>query len=425
MMRHLQRVIISVLMILLAGSLPLSVPANAQETAKTPTVKTLKGAGKPVTKRVVAVAARVAGDDTRTRFIADLDAVVDVNAFALADPYRVVVDMPETEFRFSPEKGEQGRGLIAAYRYGLFAKGKSRIVLDVRGPVRIDRAFVLDPSEGQPARLVIDIVRIDRKDFFENIGIEVPVAPVARAKKGDRKPVPAKKAPRTKPLIVLDPGHGGIDSGAVGRGRVKEKDVVLAFGLALRDTLLKSGRYDVKMTRSDDTFLKLTDRVAFARAHEADLFISLHADSLKARGVRGASIYTLSETASDAQTASLSYNENRADLVAGLKLPDESEDVTDILIQLTRRETKGFSVNFADTFVGSVSKVTKMIRNPHRYDAFIVLKAPDVPSVLVELGFMSNRNDEKLLVSPAWREKTAAAIGRAVDLYFTRRRAAK
>jgi N-acetylmuramoyl-L-alanine amidase len=222
---------------------------------------------------------------------------------------------------------------------------------------------------------------------------------------------------------VLDPGHGGIDNGTRASSGELEKSIVLEFSLMLREQIEKTGKYRVVMTRSDDTFVPLAERVNLARARQAWLFISIHADAL-ARGdgdAQGATIYTLSETASDAASARLAENENRADAIAGLDLSAEPDDVADILIDLARRETKTFSVQFARGLVTEMRNATRLHKDPLRSAGFRVLKAPDVPSVLVELGYVSNRGDLKSLTSEAWRNRTAASIAKAIDTYFATR----
>jgi len=220
-------------------------------------------------------------------------------------------------------------------------------------------------------------------------------------------------------VVVIDPGHGGVDPGAVGRNGTAEKRVVFEFSKVLRDLLNATGRYEVYLTRTSDTFVRLADRVRFAREHHADLFVAVHADSLRSRSVRGATVYTLSERASDREAAALARRENKADLIAGVNLGDESDEVTGILIDLAQRETNNLSVHLARTIVTSLDGVTRLNRRPHRVAGFRVLKAPDIASVLLELGYISNRHDEKLLQSEAWRKKVAKALVAAIGTYFS------
>jgi N-acetylmuramoyl-L-alanine amidase len=366
----------------------------------------------------VATSVRVGGDAQQTRFIVDFSHKVDVRAFTLANPYRVVIDMPQVAFQLPPRAGEAGRGLIKAFRFGLVMQGGSRMVIDLARPARIEKVFVLEPDNGQPARLVLDLAAVDRETFLRAIALDNR-APGT----GANRAVPPPAKADSRPLVVIDPGHGGIDNGTRAASGELEKDIVLEFALLLRDYIEKAGKYRVGMTRTDDTFLPLAERVHVARAHQASLLISIHADAL-ARGdgdAQGATVYTLSETASDATAARLAESENRADVIAGLDLAAEADDVADILIDLARRETKTFSVQFARGLVGEMRKTARMHKEPLKSAGFRVLRAPDVPSVLVELGYVSNRGDLKSLTSQAWRDRAAAAISQAVDTFFMTR----
>jgi len=367
----------------------------------------------------VASAVRVGGDEAQTRLVVDFSHKVDIRAFTLANPYRVVIDMPQVAFQFPARTGENGRGLIKAFRYGLVMQGGSRLVIDLAKPARIDRAFVLESNNEQPARLVLDLVAVDREAFLRAIALENR-APES----GYKRPAPVAAAPDEKPdprpLVVLDPGHGGIDNGTRAPSGEQEKSIVLEFSLLLRDHIEKTGKYRVAMTRTDDSFVPLAERVAIARQRQAGLFVSIHADAL-ARGdgdAQGATIYTLSDRASDAAAARLAESENGSDAIAGLDLSAEPDDVADILFDLARRETKTFSVQFARGLVTEMRNATRMHKEPMRSAGFRVLKAPDVPSVLVELGYVSNRGDLKSLTSEAWRNRTAASIAKAIDTYF-------
>jgi N-acetylmuramoyl-L-alanine amidase len=365
----------------------------------------------------VATDARLGGDDTQTRFVLDLSRKVDLHVFTLADPYRVVVDIPQVTFRLPPKTGETGRGLIKAFRFGLVMPGGSRIVFDAVKPVRVDKAFVVDPADGAPARLVLDLVATDRESFLRKIALDqrfahaqAPPAREQQSSSGD-----------ARPLIVLDPGHGGIDTGTKGPNGQMEKDIVLDFTKRLREKIETAGKYRVLLTRSDDTFVPLAERVRFAREAGAALFISIHADSLPHRegDTQGATIYTLSETATDPAAARLAEQENRADVIAGVDLKDQPDDVAGILIDLAQRETKTFSVQFASKLVGIMKQTTRLHKDPLKSAGFRVLRAPDVPSVLVELGYVSNKEDLQSLSSDSWRDRTANAMASAIDGYFS------
>ena len=365
----------------------------------------------------VATDVRVGGDGKETRFVMDISEKVDIAAFTLSNPYRVVVDLPQMTFNLPSKAGETGRGLIKAFRYGLVMQGGSRVVIDAKGPVRIEKSFVLPPADGQPARLVLDLVAIDRAAFLRNAELEP---------KQTRAP-PRVKAPPVsedpRPLVVIDPGHGGIDNGTKAASGELEKTIVLDFATILRDKLQQTGKYRVAMTRSDDTFIPLAERVRFARNQRAALFVSIHADYLPKREgeAQGATVYTLSENASDAEAARLAEDENRADVIAGVDLTAESSEVADILIDLAQRETKMFSMQFARDLITELKTATRMHKHPQKSAGFMVLKAPDVPSVLLELGYVSTKDDLKQLLSQSWRERTSAALVKAIDAFFSPR----
>lgn len=380
-----------------------------------------------------ASSARLGGDDQRTRFVADISSSIGYSVYVLPDPFRVIIDLPEINFQLPPGQGGAGRGLVTGYRFGLFSPGRSRIVIDASAPVLIEKSFVIPATELKPARLVVDIIKTDRDTFFKNRKSQLE----ARSKAASLTTIPLpkrkpdggfiaglhKKSDRlkktvSKRMIIIDPGHGGIDAGATGKRGLTEKRVVLSVARILKKILLKTERYDVEMTRDDDTFVPLRTRVEYARKHAGDLFISIHADTVKYSSVRGATLYTLSEKASDAEADALAHKENRSDIIAGVDLAEENDVVTDILIDLVLRETKNHSIYFAQTIVKSLGRVTRINKTPHRFAGFAVLKAPDIPSVLLELGFLSNRKDAKLLSSLKWRHRVSRAVAASIDKYF-------
>lgn len=389
---------------------------------------------KPVSSARLPIAseARLAGDDRQTRFILDLDQSISVHAFTLADPYRVVVDIPQVTFQLPPGIGAAGRGLIKAFRYGLVMPGGSRIVFDLSGPARIANATVLEAANGQPPRLVLELEEVDRTTFVETLApasrpelrpalAEAPLAIAAAPSKPDSPAAQAAPAD-ARPVIVIDPGHGGPDNGTQWDG-ASEKNLVLTFSLALRDRIEKSGKYRVVMTRTDDTFIPLDDRVKFARGQSASLFVSIHADALPRRegDAQGASIYTLSDRASDAEAERLAETENKADAIGGVNLTEEPTEVADILIDLAQRETRTFSNRFARLLMTEMKTATRMHKNPLKSAGFRVLKAPDVPSVLVELGYVSNKDDLEHLQSDNWRSRTVGSVAHAIDMFFAKR----
>jgi N-acetylmuramoyl-L-alanine amidase len=368
----------------------------------------------------VALDARLAGDDRRTRLVIDFTRKVEIAAYTVSDPYRVVIDLADVNFDLPASAGRAGRGLVSAFRYGLIARGKARIVLDARGPVKIEKSFVQAEFEDQPARLVIDLVPTDAATFRK---LSEAIRPVENAAAGaSANPNGVRETARAeKPVIVIDAGHGGADSGAKGVHGEDEKDIVLETAKILRSKLEQSGRYHVVMTRNDDTFVPLQQRVEIARAKKAQLFISLHADYIPKRegDARGATVYTVSNRASDREAARLAEKENKADLIGGVDLAKQSDDIINILYDLTHRETQNFSSLFQRTLVGQMkSGGILMHQDAMRSAGFVVLKAPDVPSVLVELGYVSNAEDVKNLTSAEWRDKAANAIAASIDRFF-------
>jgi N-acetylmuramoyl-L-alanine amidase len=404
-----------------SASAPKTVPAQ-----KAPPAEPISPAR--MQKGVVALDARLGGDEQKTRLVVDLSRKVEISAFTTADPYRVIVDLPDVTFDLPAAAGRLGRGLVSAYRYGVIGPGKARIVLDTRGPVAIERSFVLTEFDDQPARLVIDLVTSDRASVQKESSTQKPIAVVAA-------PTPLAAAPRPieqkmplasegRPAIVIDPGHGGGDSGAHSASGDEEKVVVLAVAHRLREKLERLGRYRVVMTRTDDGFVSLADRVKIARDNQAALFVSIHADFLSKRegDARGATVYTVSDRASDAEAARLAEKENKADLISGMDLSAQSEDIVNILYDLTHRETKNFSSLFQRTLVAQMKAGGVLThQDSMRSAGFVVLKAPDIPSVLVELGYLSNPEDTKNLVSDAWRDKTADAMVTAIQAFFATR----
>ena len=368
----------------------------------------------------VATDARLGGDEAQTRFVMDLSRKIDLRVFTLADPYRVVLDIPEVTFALPPKAGESGRGLIKAFRFGLMMPGGSRLVFDLAKPARIDKAFVVDAADGAPARLVLDLAPTDRESFLHKITIENKAVHADLAPPSE----PAPDAGDSRPLVVLDPGHGGIDTGTKAPGgEIMEKNIVLDFADALRQRIEKTGKYRVLMTRTDDTFIPLADRVRVARNAGAALFVSIHADFLPhgEGDAQGATVYTLSDTATDSESERLAEQENRADVIAGVDLKDQPDDVAGILLDLAQRETKTFSIQFAHKLVGAMKSATRLHKEPLKSAGFRVLRAPDVPSVLVELGYVSNKQDLQSLLSDSWRDKTADAMANAIDGYFSTR----
>lgn len=432
--------------------------------------------GSPATVAVhpVATDVQIAADERQTRFVMELDRKISLRAFPLANPYRIVIDIPQVTFQLPPKAGETGKGMIKAFRYGLVMSGGSRIVMDLKRPAKIQKAYVADGDKGEKPRLIVELAPTDRAHFMQALAsasrdtsadtITASIterAPVAGADKSaeagpDIRLVSAQaEEPKVqadqgqpdkahtariqdakasiagagaeladpRPVVIIDPGHGGIDNGTQADSGESEKNIVLDFAKALRDRIEKGGKYRVVMTRDDDTFIPLAERVTIARRHKAALFLSIHADALpKGEGdAQGATVYTLSDTASDSEAAKLADAENKADLIAGINFTEEPTDVADILIDLVHRETKAFSSRFARTLVREMRTVARLHKNPLKSAGFRVLKAPDVPSVLLELGYVSNKADLQLLVNDKWRSRTVSSVAQAVDLFFGKR----
>lgn len=409
----------------------------------------------------VATEMRLGVHPDKTRFVMELSRETAFRLVTERDPWRVAIDLPE--IAFMPPAMPAGRGLIGRLRREPASSGV-RIVLDTTSPVRVAWAEVIPPRDGKPPRFVLDLVQVDATGFVAavlqggtaqsalpavaatpdlrqvqpparsaapaakpqpgpqlaaSVALTPRLVPAAVSGMGVAVPVPrAKPTPPSKPLIVLDPGHGGQDPGAIAVTGAKEKDITLAAALELRRQLLATGRYRVAMTRETDVFVRLRDRVANARALGADLFISLHADSIGRKEVRGLSVYTLSEKATDREADMLAQRENRADAIVGMDLSGEADEVVSILINLAQRDTRNQSLRLASLTVREVGKQVKLLPHPQRSAGFAVLTAPDVPSILVEMGYLSHPADAKLLSSAGHRQKLARGLVRAVDDYF-------
>ncbi|MGL4397695.1 MAG: N-acetylmuramoyl-L-alanine amidase [Hyphomicrobium sp.] len=385
-------------------------------------------AGASTAGDIRAAAARVTGDATSTTFEIDLSEGVTAEVYTLANPYRVIIDLPDVGFDLPAGTGASidGKRLISAFRYGLFAERKARVVIDTPGPTAIAKADMVRAKAGVTLRVVLKAM--DAQTFGVGTGASRR-PPTAASPAAEADPATPKKAPRAKPIIVIDPGHGGVDPGALGRNNVAEKTIVLAVGQALKAAFAASGRYDVRMTRTTDVFVSLDKRLQFSADQDADLFISLHADSIEEReaadSIRGATVYTLSDRASDEQARRKAEKENAADRIAGLDISDSagSEQVKNILIDLLKRETLNFSTDFSNLLVKRLAKAATLSRDPQRSAAFKVLKQTHAPSVLLELGYMSNPKDESDMMTPDWQKRVAGSIALAVDSYFSKRTA--
>jgi N-acetylmuramoyl-L-alanine amidase len=350
---------------------------------------------------------RVVGDASRARIVIDVSQSPDLRWFLVRAPHRLVLELDDVEYRHEDEPVKP-RGLVTDIAFGPVGDSKSRLVLTGEGAFVVENVEILKNEDEPGHRVVIDIVAGSDRQFEAALAEQI-----ASTAGTDAAGQPAER----RFTVVVDPGHGGADSGAKGVSGIHEKTITLAFGLELKKALEDTGRYDVHLTRDRDRFLRLDERVKIARRHEADLFISVHADAIRHRDVRGATVYTVSDSPSDAASAAKAVRENLADQIAGYAAQDAGDEVSDILTDLVRRETDGFSLRFAKALVGQLSDEIGMIKNPHRFAGFQVLKAPDVPSVLVELGYLSNARDEKQLRNAQWRAQASAGIVAAIDLF--------
>jgi N-acetylmuramoyl-L-alanine amidase len=368
--------------------------------------------------------AEIGGDAQHTRYVAFLSKKVEYRIFSIGDPYRIVIDLPEAEIQVPAVR----RGLVASSRSGRLAAGKSRIVIDLTEPALVEKSQLLPSENGVPARLVIELVKSTHKAFAAQIKAPPPLEPQQPAQMAAHTANPADK----RPLIVVDPGHGGVDAGAVGRGTgTPEKAVTLDFCKTLKEKLEATGKYRVISTREEDVFVALDDRASAASLPMADLLISIHADALDVKKlgvkgvqeVRGGTVYTLSDEASDEQAKLLAQNENKADLQAGVgseqAAPAINAEITSILSDLGSRSKKNRSLALANYLIESLKGKMKFNIRPHRSANLRVLKAAGVPAVLVELGYLSNGEDEKLLTSDEWRAATATALANAVHTFMS------
>jgi N-acetylmuramoyl-L-alanine amidase len=400
------------------------------------------------------IGVRVATTAQRARMILDLTGKTDFATATLDQPNRIVVEIKALSVQFDDAPPVAGEGIVGSYAIEVAQEGLARATLNLKQPALVQQAYMLDAVGDQPARLVVDLVLANSDDFANQVADDyaaslnkgTPLANVAPpaapppatsaavpwppAAQTTAEPTPEAAAtppaaatvpplaPVSKPLVVIDPGHGGIDNGASAPNGVHEKDIVLAFALELQDVLVKSGRFDVALTREDDSFLRLEERVALARQNKADLFISIHADTFQQSDIRGASVYVRDDRATDVLDKVLADNENKADIVAGYAMPDTPPQVVDILVDLMRRQMRQQSYMAAQDIVDQLEPSIEVRRFPVRQADFFVLQAPDVPSILIELGFLSNAADVANLQKNDWRDRAVEALSRGIGSYF-------
>jgi N-acetylmuramoyl-L-alanine amidase len=372
---------------------------------------------------------RIGVHPDKTRMVVEIDGKVPYKIFMLSNPYRVVVDLPEVGWKLAASSGNPGTGVVASYRFGLFQPGNSRLVVDIDRPVKLVNHVLLPATTKYPNRLVFDLKPVTPEEFEASerqfVSKDWVDPPTRTALVAPRKAPDDGRSPkglgRQKRVVVLDPGPGGPDPGAISVSGYREKDLTLQVAKTVRRLLEATGRYHVLMTRNEDVYIPLRKRYQIAEEADAELFISLHADINSDPNVRGTSIYTLSEKSSDREAAALAAKENRSDAIAGIDLSNQSDAVASFLIELRQRQTMNESALFSETLIDEVAANSRLLRNSHRFAGFAVLKSPDVPSVLMELGYLSNRKDEKVLRSRDYHLKIGRAILRATDAFFERK----
>ena len=390
---------------------------SAQNGAKSRSASAAAAGTQPVSSTPVAIDARLESSERSARFTMAVSQRLDISFEVLDQPLRIVAALPEVNLQAAAPKARKG-ALVPQFRAGLVAPGRSRIVFDLSAPARVKQLVQRSRADGI-VDLSIEFEPIPRSDFDGLVAAGAERRAQAALAPLQIEPRPSQDR---RPLVVIDPGHGGIDPGAVATGGIMEKAVVLAIGLKLKEQIEALGHARVIMTRADDRFLSLSERVRVAREARADLFVSLHADSLSAaQDVRGATIYTGSDRATDAESARLAQKENAADALAGADAGQGGGEIVDILMDLALRETRAQSGAAAARLVTEMSGAVKMHRIPQRAAGFRVLTAPDVPSLLIELGFLSSKSDIALLTSAEWQWVAAEAIARAVSRHFSTR----
>jgi N-acetylmuramoyl-L-alanine amidase len=367
---------------------------------------------------VAAVGTRIEAAADHFRLVFELTGGVKASAHPSANPARVIVDLPEVAFRIDPHEGRAPANakLIKSYRYGQFAPGRSRVVVDLAAPARIVKAESEPVGDG--ARLIIELAPTSEAQF--NAAAAESVAALTHAEPAAVETA-AAVTPSDKPVVVIDPGHGGVDMGATGKHGEQEKAIVFEFARALAAKVEAGGRLKAVLTRTEDIFLPLNERVRIAHANNAALFLSIHADTLAEGHVEGATVYTVSAKASDAEAAKIAEKENLADRAAGLDRKEDAEQVGDILFELTQRETRAFSAQFSLTLISHWKQAGSLNKNPARAAGFVVLKSYDVPSVLLELGYLSSEKDLARLTSPDWRDHAAGKAAEAIEAFFAAR----
>ncbi|MBL81380.1 MAG: N-acetylmuramoyl-L-alanine amidase [Rhodospirillaceae bacterium] len=376
------------------------------------------------------------------RLVIETDKALDARLLLLNKPWRLVVDSAGLSWNV-PGLAKSGRlssGPATAYRFGHPKLGTGRLVVEMSAPASPERVFKLPPHEVGGHRLVIDLIdkgltrfKLAQKSLLAN-GLaviqsnqvpaeKIAVEPVSLPQPVSRhgkvaSPVAHPSALDRKWIVAIDAGHGGKDPGAVGLAGTKEKEITLAAAQQLASELRKTGKVSSRLIRSSDRFYKLRQRIEIARDMGADLFISLHADSAPRKAARGISVFTLSDTASDKEAAYIAQQENKADLVGGPDLAVEDPAAANALLSMFQRETMNESSRLAAAILNEIHDMPGGDKRGHRFAGFAVLKSPDIPSVLVEMGFLSNKEDEKNLNSERYRHKLTQRLSNAIVSYL-------
>lgn len=370
---------------------------------------------------------RIGQQVSGVRIVFDADQKFDYDVFLLSTPKRLVVDAYGADIKKALQTSQNN--IVSSTRIGKITGSDKRVVFDLKKPVLIKQVFTLAPQQNTKWRLVVDLALASERDFESKVGTKYAFSSAKKGAGVKAASAPASKSwfasaeksakPKTKQkIVVLDPGHGGKDPGAIGaHGKTYEKNVTLAAAKELKGLLEKKG-YKVYLTRSTDIFIPLRQRVRIAQKYKADLFLSIHADSAKNRNAKGLSVYTLSETASDKEAAALAERENKVDIIGGVDFSENSKEINDILISLSQTDCRNKSSKFAGYMVSEMRKSVKLVDDTHRFAGFAVLKAPDIPSALLEMGYLSNRQEEQLLKQSSYRKKLAASAAAAIDKYF-------
>jgi len=354
------------------------------------------------------------GSPDSVRFVAEVSDESNPKVSRLEAPPRLVIDFPGVTFSPKARGQKFGKtGFVGGVRTGTPTPGTARVVLDLPTTQLTEKHFLLKPQSGQNWRFVLDL--------FDNAPSVLPVAthPTTPSKTtvGQKGLRPFTTPTKTQRIIVLDAGHGGQDPGAISRSGHYEKNITLNMARETRDLLQKAG-YKVVLTRDSDIFIPLRGRIKKAHDANADLFISIHADSAKNPSAKGLSIYTISERASDAEAAALAERENKADIILGMDLSDVDPLAGNVLLDLAKTDTMNKSAQYAKYVVREMKKTVQLVPNAHRMAGFVVLKSPNIPSVLVELGYLSNKTEDKNLQKQSYRRDLAEALVRAVNAYF-------